>query len=450
MKTSRTLGLLAASVLLLAGGTSGAVRSSWSPPSILSRAGAGAPMVAVDAAGNTIAVWGTEQGVQVSIRPAGGRFGAPQDLLQSGLWGYGYPDVAVDAAGNAAVVWAAGAPPATHVQAALRRPGGAFGPPEEIAVSRNASGTRIALDERGGGVAVWFDLAAEPEAGSTVRAAIRSPDGGWQAPQVLGTASYPFPVLAVDPAGDAVVVWADTRPDRSVIESAYRPAGGVFGPSTTVSNAGRAPDVAFDPKGNAVAVWSNAETIQTATRQAATGLWGPAADIARGSSPKIGVDGRGDAIVAWGSRSAGGEGVTQTIQASIRPAGGAWQPPVTLSAPGDFTHMDPVLAVNARGDAVVAWGMSIQIVAAAVRTAGAPFGPARDVSQAGVVSWAPSVAIDPRGNATLTWQIRRSPLTRYSRLGYAAAASYEAAATQRPRRSFGVSALQHFPGTLKR
>jgi hypothetical protein len=71
----------------------------------------------------------------------------------------------------------------------------------------------------------------------------------------------------------------------------------------------------------------------------------------------VAFDAHGDAFAVWEAYSSDvPEGHAHfSIQAAVRPVGGAWQAPVDLSpveAPGS---VHPSLAVDAQGDAIVTW-----------------------------------------------------------------------------------------------
>jgi len=96
------------------------------------------------------------------------------------------------------------------------------------------------------------------------------------------------------------------------------------------------------------------------------------------------------------------------IQAALRPARGSFGPAQTISV-GD-TNIAPDVAVNAHGDAVVAWGARVappdaREIDAAVRPAGASFGTPEAISdQPEYVGnpWA-AAAVDSRGDAIAVW-----------------------------------------------
>jgi hypothetical protein len=81
----------------------------------------GAPKIALDAAGNAVAVWrglrSARERIQTARQPARGAWSAPK-LISSGAAEADLPDVALDAAGNGAAIWQSGNGVTWTVQAA--------------------------------------------------------------------------------------------------------------------------------------------------------------------------------------------------------------------------------------------------------------------------------------------------------------------------------------------
>ncbi|HEX6229975.1 MAG TPA: hypothetical protein VFZ41_11005, partial [Solirubrobacterales bacterium] len=101
----------------------------WLPPSDLSVLGQDAeePQVGVDSAGNAVAVWSRSNGshtiIQAAVRPAGGTWGPVADLSAAGRDAT-EPQLAVDPAGNAVAIWSRSNGSHTIIQAAGRSAGG--------------------------------------------------------------------------------------------------------------------------------------------------------------------------------------------------------------------------------------------------------------------------------------------------------------------------------------
>jgi hypothetical protein len=117
-----------------------------------------------DAEGEAIAVWtqaqtdeasfGEKSTIEYALRPAGGSFGPAKLLSAAGAQGE-EPSLAVNAAGEAVAVWLGAK--GTEIQYATRGPGGTFGAPQTFAPTGSASpdDPHAALDGRGDAIIVW-------------------------------------------------------------------------------------------------------------------------------------------------------------------------------------------------------------------------------------------------------------------------------------------------------
>ena len=150
----------------------------------------GRPQVAVDAAGDAVAIWerhvggGNRRGE--SERPTGGDWSEPEVLSLPGEEGE-RSQVTIDAAGNAIAVWITEESIGSFVvRSAVRPPGGKWSGPEDVSDSISAAGSpRLAIDAASETVAVWtaFD---NPDV--LVQGAVRSTDGEWSEPDDLSPA----------------------------------------------------------------------------------------------------------------------------------------------------------------------------------------------------------------------------------------------------------------------
>jgi hypothetical protein len=221
----------------------------WGAPIALSRAGGdvqGEAGLAVDPAGNAVAVWTVAGGVvQAATREgASGTWSTPVDLSAGGA--QPDPAVAIDGAGSVTAVWSRGA-----VETATRPAGGSWAP--ATAISATLPGGRepdVAVDAAGGAVAIWrgergIQSAVRPHAAAT-----------WSSPGHVGGDSVAAPRLAVDAVGNAVATWVDTH---GAVRTAVRPAAsGHWLSETGVSAIGGAstPQVEVGARGNAIVVWN--------------------------------------------------------------------------------------------------------------------------------------------------------------------------------------------------
>jgi hypothetical protein len=134
----------------------------WGPTQTVSAPAQNAyePRIAVDAAGNAVAVWtrfdGSNQRVQTASRPAGGSFGAVQTLSDAGVEAY-TPDVAIDATGDAVAVWVRDFGSKGRIQAATRPPGGSFGGLVTLSYAGLAAfEPAVSAEANGNAAAVWY------------------------------------------------------------------------------------------------------------------------------------------------------------------------------------------------------------------------------------------------------------------------------------------------------
>jgi hypothetical protein len=174
-------------------------------------------------------------------------------------------------------------------------------------------------------------------------------------------------------------------------------------------DAGR-PQVALDGHGDAAAVWvrsNGANNIVQAAFRPAGGTWQTPRDLSapgqNTANPQVGLDDRGDTIAVWDRF----DGSNEIVQAAVRPAAtGAWQTPQDLSSAGQNAIV-PRLSVDGQGDAVAVWQRfdgTHAIVQAAARQADAGFGAAQDLSAAGQDAFQPDVALDRQGDAIAIWE----------------------------------------------
>ena len=69
--------------------------------------------------------------------------------------------------------------------------------------------------------------------------------------------------------------------------------------------------------------------------------------------PQVGVADDGDVLAVW--RELNSVAGAERLLFADRPAGGSWSASDVISGAGDRVAFDPQLAVNAAGDAAVAW-----------------------------------------------------------------------------------------------
>jgi hypothetical protein len=266
------------------------------------------------------------------------------------------------------------------------------------------------VDAAGDAVAVWtrFD-----GLDFIVEAAEKPAGGGWVPSGKLSVAGQDAeePQVAIDSSANALAVWSRYDGSRFVVQSARRLAGGWEKP-LDVSVAGQnaeEPQLALDPAGNAVAVWSRfdgaRDIVQAAVGSGGGGAWGPPVDLSaagqNAEEPQVAVDPGGNAIVVWTRRSS----PTDVVQSSRRPAGGSWETAVPLSVPGDSAEA-PQVSLDPNGNAVAVWSRTDatpRVIQGAERPAGGSWLPPALISVIGQSANEPQVASDSVGNSVAVW-----------------------------------------------
>jgi hypothetical protein len=233
---------------------------------------------------------------------------------------------------------------------------------------------------------------------------------------VSGSASghaltYGTPRVAVDVDGDALFAWIrnwDGGDNR--IQARFRAKDGVLGPIYTLSAAGAhawSPQVAMNARGDALVVWERSNQIEMRARSAG-GTFGPVQVVGGGRVPLVAIASNGDALIVWHVID-----TSYRIFARSRSASGALGPIQTVAADrSDQAH----LAMNARGDFVIAWGyrasypVSQTLIQARAGSVSGMLGPVRTLTPAlpnsgsGASSAGnPQVAIDADGDSIVVW-----------------------------------------------
>lgn len=267
-------------------------------------------------------------------------------------------------------------------------------------------------------------LGAALATGAALAAAPSAMAAAWLSPVSVSAASPTTftPQVAADAAGDSVVVWRQSvGAGPSVIQAATRAAGGgnSFGSPVTLSDGlttltnGVNPRVAMNAAGDAVVVWQTSDgRLQAAWKPAGQGF-GTAQTIETDAAhfpvtPAVAMDAAGDAVAVWVHQPVGMN--VNLIEAAYAPATTrSFGTPAIIVGSTSFAALQPQVAMDARGDATAVWlqsdGTNNRVWAAnsASGSLGAFAGQAQ-ISAAGGAANLPQVAMDQAGNATATWE----------------------------------------------
>lgn len=305
-------------------GTFASVRPLGSPPQAPQQLDGGwnfYPAIDASAAGGAVAAWYNEDTgeIRVAERPAsGGPFTVTASVGGGrGDYSHGQPFVAVNERGDAIVVYLAEAAGEQQVRALYRPANGVFGSPEavgESAPSSSAYPRDVALAPDGTAV-VGFIRAHR------AHVAVRPPSGPFEPAEPFGATardhSWQSPRVGIDAVGDVVVAWLEDVPENGTgpVRAAFRRAGQqVYGPPQETGL--RASEVARIELGvsavGEVVLLVEAETtnpyggtrlegLHVAMGNALIGRLGPEQAITDiwGSYPSFAMNARGEAVVAY-------------------------------------------------------------------------------------------------------------------------------------------------------
>lgn len=307
------------------------------------------PRVAISPLGNAIAVWVSAVGnrrtgvvyyVKAAYKQPKGAWSAPSAIAASSASGpaFGSPRIALDAAGNALAIWSScdrNTTAATCViQSASKPVGRAWSMPTNLSsVTNNASEAQLALSPLGFAVAIW----REPNQSGTsvVKAVSKRPGRTWNAAVVVSQLANNYtPKVAIDAVGRAIVVWNQ----ESSINAATLAVNGSWSAPVTLSanTVIRAADVGMDLLGTATVAWiendptSGSNLVQVATR-APSGKWSAAAAVSttdqEPAEPRVATNPGGMLkVISWVDNN------QNTAITTTKIGDAPWTTPVTLGA----------------------------------------------------------------------------------------------------------------------
>lgn len=349
------------------------VGGQWSPPvaRIAATNDCHDPKLDVNPNGAAILVADCKSGttpMRSASRTASGAWGGSIEVPGSGSGEE--PRVALDDAGNAIAVWTA----ATVVQSSYRKAtGGWEATPLQVSPAGKVShAPDVAVSSTGRAIAIWLedrDTAPGDEV-VQVDSISRQGSAAWSGFKFLsGTATGTSPIAAEPQvtinAGGRIAAWSQqaVAPAPPFLKNAWGSPGDFSswgeGGSHVASDglhAVEAPQIALDGMGRAVAVWRAFDGtfgVQASTTGFINGSWtSPITLVGSGGNvglePDVAVDPEGDATIVW---SIGG-----TASAVRRPAGGALIPPGTgISDPAHPVFEQPLVAIDTDGDSFAVW-----------------------------------------------------------------------------------------------
>ncbi|HSW87030.1 MAG TPA: hypothetical protein VLG49_05985 [Rhabdochlamydiaceae bacterium] len=209
-------------------------------------------------------------------------------------------------------------------------------------VGVNASDPRVVMDSSGNVTAAWVES-------GVIKAVMQPVGGSFGTPITISNTGSSSPRLAVDPSGNVTAIWLES----GVVSSATHPFGGSWSAEVAVSSStATTPALVVDSSGNAIAIWQRSNTIETATKLSG-GAWGSVSVLSSSNSdnPALAVGGT-TAVAVWHNVLSGAD----ILQFSKQTVGGSWSTAANMFnvTPG-FSHNFPSVAVDPKGNATAVW-----------------------------------------------------------------------------------------------
>ncbi|HET6284674.1 MAG TPA: hypothetical protein VFH73_27200 [Polyangia bacterium] len=316
---------------------------AWTTPVRVSAGHGAIPSLAVGGNGTAIAAWtennyinsNNEYVVWISSRPLGGSWAPTRAIQNARDVGNRNPRVAMDGAGNGFLIWQQ-TPPQVVVGDdndsvyVSRYTAGNFGVPMllESLTGNDADAANVSINAGGVAVATWLQTLPDRfELWSRIFAT-----GSWGAPMMVTMGSGidwdPVPESAVDPAGNATLVWAQTV------------ASGNYNARIARYRAGQ-------PK------WDDPIALETDNQ-----VTGNAADSALFPWPDVAVDALGNAHALWRKKTASG---LVTLWTRRLDAAGTLGPALRLDTENMHNVFNPQIEAAANGIVIASWYHAIEL-----------------------------------------------------------------------------------------
>jgi hypothetical protein len=325
------------------------------------------PRIAVNAAGDALAVWQHDGATRDVFGNAyedgvGWDVAAPLDTATGQA---GAATVAIDAAGDGFAAWVQEDGLFTTVFAARYLAGVGWSAPEPLETDDTgyADDLGLALDPASGAaVVVWEHDGSS--AGIHMNRFV--PGMGWQGAELVSAtgagSSAGDPAVGIDASANVVVIWSLATVSDVELWAARCAAGASCGAAAALDLRGgelAARRLAFEADGDALAVWSrgaDAHHDLWARRYVSGVGWSAAelvecSDAGSASLNDLAFDAAGSALAVWTTQDAPSD--PRTIEANLHTPAGWTRAQVV--APDVDAAVDPTVAINAAGEAIVVW-----------------------------------------------------------------------------------------------
>ena len=398
---------------------------AWGTPGLIENINNGDaqyPQIAINDSGDAMAVWqqsdGTRDNIWASRYTAGIGWGATIKIENDDEGDARYPQVAVDDAGNAVAVWQQSDGTLTNIMYNRYVVGSGWsliGQPVDNDDTGSTADPQVAVDSSGNAIAVWRQRGIAYRDIFASRYAVGT---GWSTPELVDIQDEGYaedPQVAMNGAGNAVAVWHqkednNTEASANIWASYYTVGPGWSTAELIETTTGQAnyPKVAIDNAGNALAVWQQSDGANRhiwANRYAAGTGWAVAELIETepdedAIAPQIAMNGAGDALVVWEQNSSS---PYWDAWANHYTVGAGWGTAELIESNNSVLGTSEI-AIDGAGNGLAVWtqlaGGGGNIWANRYTTS-MGWGTAETIASDGGSH--PEIAIDGKGNALAVW-----------------------------------------------
>jgi len=280
------------------------------------------------------------------------------EILSGNFVNTSEPQIAMDANGNTIALWIEN----NQVKARTKLINQSWTIAANLSTS-NSSAARLVLDNNGNAFAIWIE-------NEIIKASIKPVNQDWTNSVVLSNTGASFPSLCVDDAGNVTIAWAR----NGNIEIKTKMFNKINWQATiTIQGTGATtPIVKVGGSGNnkrAVVVWqgitNGSNAIFTASKSL-TGNWSSPQTISilehNAANPNLAVDANGNSLAIWYAYDIVGLNYSNvSLQAAThRIDSNLWESPKTLSQAGvrNPSTLKAVVAFDTIGNAIALWNTS--------------------------------------------------------------------------------------------
>ena len=377
------------------------------------------PQIAMDADGNATAVWSQYDGTVHNIWT--NRYNATTSSWETAekienISGNAYSaQVAMDSTGNAIVVWQQDDGTVYNLWAnRYDATTLSWGTAEEIeSNSGSAYSAQLAMDGAGNVMVVWrqsgdsaVNIWANRYSATTISWGTAEQIDG----SSVGTAY--IPQIAMDSAGNAIVVW---QHEDAIWGNRYNATTSSWGTADLISTDGESansPKIAMNSVGNAILVWlqsdGTVERLWSNRYNGTSSVWGTAEKIENNSEsasyPQIVMDGGGNGIVVWLQS----DGTVERLWSNrYNATSSTWGAAEKIENNSESAYY-PQLAMDGEGNTIAVWqqsdGTVDNIWSNVYSIATSSWGDADTVRISNQAAYAPQIAINSDGKAIVIWR----------------------------------------------